>query len=153
MIYCIVFWITAVYICITALSMQILKPAGFQDSGHYPLLLLVYVWAHVFTHLSTVHLVHTQKKVCVRKQRWPYMAVLINGDFLDRVLTRHINLQTHCFIIHLSLIIITQWMRKLTLLSTLFFHQHGLSFTLQLNSEIFRMWPFVLCLPLSFHSV
>lgn len=33
-------------LCVTALTMQILKPAGFVDTAHYPLLLLVWVWIH-----------------------------------------------------------------------------------------------------------
>lgn len=34
-------------LCVAALTMQILKPAGFADTAHYPLLLLVWVWIHV----------------------------------------------------------------------------------------------------------
>ncbi|XP_010786463.1 dipeptidyl aminopeptidase-like protein 6 [Notothenia coriiceps] len=36
------------------LSMQILKPAGFVETSHYPVLLLVYVLAYFFTYLCEV---------------------------------------------------------------------------------------------------
>lgn len=38
--------------CVAALSMQILKPAGFVETSHYPLLLLVYVRVDVVTQVD-----------------------------------------------------------------------------------------------------
>lgn len=41
---------------VVALTMQILKPAGFVDTAHYPLLLLVYVWEKRNTTLQAWHI-------------------------------------------------------------------------------------------------
>lgn len=132
---CSVFWITVVCMCITALSMQILKPAGFMETSHYPLLLLVYVWARVYTHLCTIHTyTHLHKeKVCVHYQARAgscrrfvpsHTRTLLSQsmEICWTVLIRHINLKTCCFVLNSSEIMITLWMRKLTLLSISSFH-------------------------------
>ena len=60
-------------ICVAALSMQILKPAGFVETSHYPLLLLVYVRVDIFTQVD-------KEQQRVHSQRW----------------FRRIDRETHC---------------------------------------------------------
>lgn len=48
--------------CVAALSMQILKPAGFVETSHYPLLLLVYVQVDVVTQVD-------EEQQCFHSQR------------------------------------------------------------------------------------
>lgn len=52
-----------------ALTMQIIKPAGFVETSHYPLLLLVYVWASDFIHTNTHTLLLNHANSLFQKQK------------------------------------------------------------------------------------
>ncbi len=154
-----------VCIFVTALSLQILKPAGFMDTSHYPLLLLVYVQhERMFSHTCVRHIWCTHKHTCVKKKFvstssadpspnftpkfYEDTAVFITGDFLDRVLIRHINLKTCRFVLHSSWIIITLSCPPRSFISISFLRRLNIFYSAA-QIQAFQNLAFVLCLHIS----
>lgn len=68
---------------VAALTMQILKPAGFIETAHYPLLLLVWVWIRLFSFGKR------QNITVLQQLKLKFCTFLFGGRFTGRALKKH----------------------------------------------------------------